>query len=218
MSGLSPDTRIRPATLPDDDPIDLICRATARGGEPQPDDVADPALVSLVYALPYLALERRTCHVLEDAGTVIGYVVGAVDSADFYRRWTAQWAPRHLPRPVGADPALVSLLADPDRALPPGVERYPSHLHINLLPVARSGGWGGRLLQSFLQTLALAGSPGIHVRVDEGNEAAVRFYRRLGFTVHRRDHTLTMVRELPQPPPSGMTTAALPPSPPLRRR
>jgi ribosomal protein S18 acetylase RimI-like enzyme len=197
MSAPGPDTRIRPVTGHDHDTIDQICRATARSGDPQPDGVADPLLVSLVYALPYLALELPTCRVLEQAGTVTGYVVGAVDSAGFYRRWRQRWTPRHMPRPAGADPALVSLLADPDQALPPGVERFPSHLHINLLPVARSGGWGSRLVHSLLDAAALAGSPGVHLGVDATNEPAVRFYRRQGFRVHDVGPTLTMVRDLP---------------------
>jgi GNAT superfamily N-acetyltransferase len=200
MSAPTTDTRIRSTTSHDRRAVDRICRATADGGDPQPADVADPELVSLVYALPYLTLEPQTSRVLEQAGTVTGYVVGALDSADFYHRWSRSWAPLHLPRADDADPALVSLLAHPMQACPPGVERFPSHLHINLLPVARSGGWGARLLLSLLESMATAGSPGVHVRVDIANEPAARFYRRLGFWVHGDGDgdgtTLTMVREL----------------------
>ena len=208
MSQPDADSRIRPATVADGPAVDGLCRATAHGGSPQPPDVADPQLVSLVYALPYLTLEPQTCRVLEQAGTITGYVVGALDSAAFYRRWGEQWAPLHLPRSDGADPALVSVLADPMQALAPGAERFPSHLHVNLLPVARSGGWGARLLVSLLESMAAAGSPGVHVRVDAANERAVGFYRRLGFRLHGGDDTLTLVRELGQ---------LSPPLPPWRR-
>lgn len=192
------DALIRAATPADTDAIDRLCRATAQSGEPQPDDVADPILISLVYALPYLHLEPQTARVLERHGRVAGYVVGAVDSYAFYRRWSADWATRHLPRPRGADPDLVALLAEPLRALPAGVDGYPSHLHINLAPAARGGGLGKRLLDAFLDGLRAAGSPGVHLRVAADNQDAVRFYCGRGFmTAERDDETLTMVRGWP---------------------
>lgn len=190
-------TEIRPPTSDDADAVDRVCRTTAHSGAPQPSDAVDPVLVSLVYALPYLAFEPGTSRVLTQDGTVTGYVVGALDSPAFYRRWASDWAPRHLPRPEGADPELVSLLRDPEGALPEGVERFPSHLHINLAPTARRGGWGSRLLTSFIEGLVVAGSPGVHLRVGAGNEPAVSFYRRQGFAVLDGDDTLTMVRSLP---------------------
>ena len=199
------DAVIRVGSADDAYALDLLCRATARGGGPQPDDVVDPSLVSLVYALPYLALEPQTSRVLEKGAQVVGYVVGALDSPTFYRRWASDWAPRHLPRPAGADAALVSLLADPAQALPAGIERFPSHLHINLAPEARGGGWGGRLLESFLEGLRAAGSPGVHLRVGAENTPAIRFYRRHGFAVLGGDHTVTLVRSI--------TGHGLPPSP-----
>lgn len=188
---------IRPAEPDDADAVDEICRATADGGSPQPSDVVDPSLVSLVYTLPYVAFEPGTARVLVQDGTVTGYVVGAFDSPAFYRRWAREWAPRHLPRSDGADPELVRLLADPMQALPDGVDDFPSHLHINLLPSARSGGWGSRLVTSFIGGLTAAGSPGVHLRVSADNEPAVRFYRRCGFTVLGAQDTMTMVRSLP---------------------
>lgn len=188
------DDVIRAGSPDDAHALDLLCRATARSGHPQADDVVDPRLVSLVYALPYLALEPQTSRVLEKEGQVVGYVVGAVDSPEFYRRWASDWAPRHLPRRTGADADLVSLLADPMQALPAGSARFPSHLHINLAPEARGSGWGARLLGSFLEGLRVAGSPGVHLRVGAENAPAIHFYRRLGFAVLGCDDTLTMVR------------------------
>lgn len=189
------DVHIRPGTPADADAVDAACRATADAGQPQPSHVADPALVSLVYARPYLELEPATSRLLVLDGSVSGYVVGAVDSVAFYRRCHG-WAARHLPRPPGADPDLVALLAEPERALPSGVAEFPSHLHVNLLPVARGGGLGRRLVSSFLTGLVGAGSPGVHLKVDRANRRAVGFYARLGFTTLHDGETLTMARSL----------------------
>jgi ribosomal protein S18 acetylase RimI-like enzyme len=189
-------TTIRPGRGTDVEAVAQVCRATACGGDPQPPDTPDPDLVALVYARPYLTLAPDTARVLLRDGVVVGYAVGAVQSAAFYERWRDEWAPRHLPRPAGADPALVALLAHPESALPPGLEAYPSHLHMNLMPSVRGGGWGSRLLDDVVHGLAAAGSPGVHVRVDAENRAALRFYARAGFVPLLGDGTITMVRRL----------------------
>ena len=173
--------RIRPGRPDDSDAVASVCRATADGGQPQPQDHADPDLVALVYARPYLALEPGTARLILDEDDVVGYVVGAADSSSFYRRWAHEWTPHHLPRPAVTDADLAELLQDPMSALPGGVETYPSHLHINLLPQARGSGAGRDLLESFVDGLSAAGSPGVHVRVGIDNAAALRFYERAGF-------------------------------------
>ncbi len=186
---------VRAAEPADADDVARVCRLTADAGRPQPDDVADPGLVADVYARPYVALEPQTARLLVADGLVAGYVVGAVDSASFYRRWEREWTPAHLPRPAGADPELVTLLAQPLTALPEGLHEFPSHLHVNLLPHVRGGGNGARLLAAFVEGLTRAGSPGVHLRVDPANTTARRFYERLGFQ-ERTPHAgaLVMVR------------------------
>lgn len=190
---------IRPGRPGDADEVAAVCRATARAGEPQEADHPDPELVTLVYARPYLALEPATSRVLVDGERVVGYVVGAIDSAVFYSRWQRHWAPRHLPRLVPSDPGLAHLLEHPMAAMPVGVTGYPSHLHINLLPEARGSGQGRLLLADFVTGLRSAGSPGVHLRVGRANDRARRFYERLGFRRVADDPTtgtLTMVLDV----------------------
>lgn len=191
---------IRAGRSGDSEAVAAICRATARAGDPQPRDVPDPELVADVYARPYLALEPRTARLLVRDGRVIGYVVGAVDSGSFAARWRSEWSPAHLPRPTGADPELVRLLADPSRGFPAEVVGHPSHLHVNLLPGARGGGWGQRLLESFLDGCKRAGSAGVHLVVAGDNHAARRFYARVGFCEAReRGGDIVMTRDLSPP-------------------
>lgn len=189
--------RIRPGSPEDSDAVAWVCRMTAAGGDPQPRDQPDPDLVALVYARPYLELEPGTARLLLEQDDVVGYVVGAVDSPAFYRRWARAWTPRHMPRPVGSDRELGELLQDPLSAVPPDVAGFPSHLHINLLPRARGSGTGRALLDDFLAGLSAAGSPGVHVRVGVDNAGAVRFYERAGFEhVGITDDTATLARPL----------------------
>jgi ribosomal protein S18 acetylase RimI-like enzyme len=181
--------RIRAGRPSDSAAVAAVCLATAAAGDPLPPDAPQADVVAAVYAESYLALEPRTARVLLDGDRAVGYVVGAVDSPAFYQRWRREWSPR-FPPPQPGDPApvrdLARLLAEPERMLPAEATDYPSHLHINLLPAARGGGWGGRLMEDFLEGLRRAGSPGAHLGVDPANTAAARFYARCGFTRARR--------------------------------
>jgi ribosomal protein S18 acetylase RimI-like enzyme len=194
---------VRTAVPADAPGVEAVCRATALAGDPVPESDPTAALVCAVYAEPYLALEPSSARLLVDAAdTVVGYVVAAVDSVEFYRRWRRHWSAR-FSAPAGPVPAQVGqlheLLAHPERMLPtPGtLTAYPSHLHLDLLPAARGGGWGTRLLAAALSGLAAAGSPGVHLGVDTQNVRALRFYQRHGFVPSGRDgdnQTLVLVR------------------------
>lgn len=180
--------RIRPGRPADAAAVGAVCRATARMGAPLPPDHPAPWLLSAVYAEPYLVLEPGTARVLLDDGRVVGYAVGAVDSAAFYRRWEREWTPLQAGRVDGLDldacaevAELARVMTSPRRMLPPGMADHPSHLHVNLLPAARGGGHGAALLGDFLDGLRAGGSPGVHLGVDPRNTRAAAFYRRLGF-------------------------------------
>jgi ribosomal protein S18 acetylase RimI-like enzyme len=206
--------RVRTAGRDDLAAVAAVCRATARGGDPvaPTDPAAD--LLPAVYAEPYVHLEPASARLLVDeSGTVMGYVVAAVDSAAFYRRWRRDWSPRFA-APVGPTSEEVqhlhALLAHPEQMLPgpATLAGHPSHLHIDLLPQARGGGWGQRLLAHALAGLADAGSPGVHLGVDPANLAAQRFYRRAGFRLSETDSdgdTLVLVRGCAPPPPAQVT-------------
>lgn len=59
--------------------------------------------------------------------------------------------------------------------------RWPAHLHINVLPEARSSGVGGALLEQWLRLLLEAGSPGCYLQTLAENPGAMRFFERFGF-------------------------------------
>lgn len=185
-----------------------ICLRTGDGGRDATGRYADPRLLGHVYVGPYLALAPELALVLDRGdGTPAGYALGARDSAEFAARCEAQWWPalRHrYPDPVAVPPAERS----PDQraaadihhppALPAAAARYPSHLHIDLLPEAQGRGHGRALLHRLLAVLAATGSPGVHLGVDPANQGAVGFYRRLGFTeVERSPWVLYFATELP---------------------
>ncbi len=189
--------RARPADGPA--LYDICLRTGAHGGDAS-DRHTDPRLIGEVYVGPYLALEPDLAFVVADDDGVGGYVLGARDTVDFERRCERTWWPPLRDRypldrwsgtagtadvagaaGTAGDAGLVRLIHRPPAAEPDVVARYPSHLHVDLLPAWQGGGWGRRLLETLFGALADAGSPGVHLGVSRLNPRAVGFYRRMGF-------------------------------------
>ncbi len=78
---------------------------------------------------------------------------------------------------------------------------YPSHLHIDLLPPAQGRGHGRAMIEAVLDSLAAAGSPGVHLGVGATNVRAIGFYEHLGFERLRTlPDALLMGRRSPSTP------------------
>ena len=182
---------IRAVQPGDLDELYRICLATGAGGDDASRLYQDPKLLGHVYAAPYATFSPQSVFVVEDAGGVSGYVVGAPDTREFEARLEAEWWPdlrRLYHDPAGEERAAWSrdqLIAykihHPDRTVDEMVEPYPSHLHINLLPHLRGTGIGRRLMELWLTTVRELGSRGAHLAVGAANLRAIRFYRACGF-------------------------------------
>ncbi len=181
--------RLRQAALFDLPAIYRICLKTADSGGDATNIEDDPDQPGHLYAGPYVALEPEHSVVLDGPNGVAGFAVGALDTVAFYHRMERDWLPAlraRTPHP-GEDPTLwhgsdrrrwqIHQRRSEPAAL---LERYPSHIHINLLAEARGGGWGRMALEGVLQRLAEAGSPGMHLGVARINLNARAFYKALG--------------------------------------
>jgi ribosomal protein S18 acetylase RimI-like enzyme len=172
----------RPSDL---DAVYDICVRTSDDGADGRGRHSVDTLVGDVYAAPYVVLEPRHAHVLDDGtGRAIGYVIGTADTDRFARRFREEWVPAVAGR-YGDDPRdqeLLALLRDPAWMLHPGLgDDYPAHLHIDLLPEAQGRGFGRSMIRAFLDGLRAAGVRGVHLGVSPTNTAARAFYERLGF-------------------------------------
>lgn len=162
--------------------------ATADAGAPASRFLRDQDLVSYVYADPYLLLQPELAFVADAEGMVLGYVVAALDSQEFFARWQLEWSPRFAishpadpdVNPADADSQLRAFLHRPRLLLFDDLACYPAHLHINLLPAARRQGVGRRLIGTVFRELRRAGAPGVQLGVRADNTRAHAFYRAMG--------------------------------------
>ncbi len=180
---------IRRAVAGDEDRLYEICLRTADAGGDATALHDDPLLVGHVWAAPYLHHAPEHAFVVVDAADRAGgYVLGALDSRAFEATLEQAWWPplrERYPQDVGAgtpaDRLTAGLIHEPPTAVDEIVTRYPSHLHIDLLPEFQGSGNGRRLIETLLGSLAGAGSPGVHLGVSARNERAIGFYRAVGF-------------------------------------
>ena len=184
---------IRPYRPADIDALYQICLQTGDAGQDATSRHDDPKLLGHCYAAPYGLFEPSLAFVAEDASGVAGYIVGALDSRAFEERLEREWWPglraRYPEPPPGLpseqwtpDQRLGHIIHHPFRAADELTARYPSHLHINLLPRLQASGYGRQLIQTLTAALREQGSPGVHLHVGLGNQKAARFYSHVGFT------------------------------------
>lgn len=218
---MQPQLRVRRAKPSDAAAFALICLKTGRYGDDGTSDFPnDPDALSRIYTSPYLTLQLDLALALEDkaTGAVVGYCLAATDSEQFYARYEADVRPALAAAYPDADSAVVGrwsareqeihrLYHHPDYSIPEPRGRFPSHLHIDLLPAARRRGFGRLLVRLQLAQLASSGSPGVHLGLAASNTAAMAFYSELGFSELSRDaDNIIMGRALaplptPGPPP-----------------
>lgn len=162
------------------------------------DDYAN-MVGSYLYCKAYLTISPSTCLVLDDGnGRPVGYIIGTADTKMFSQRWLDVVVPiidpKLVPRPEAeqqdsSEPEYIrnmkislysgqcTMLQEYDKLL----EKYPAHLHIDILPEFQGKGYGPQLMDLFLKMVKELGAGGVHLGMLRTNYGAKRFYERLGF-------------------------------------
>lgn len=178
---------IRPYVKEDLPALYTICLQTANHGGDATHLIQDPDLPGNIFVGPYVKHEPDMCFVLAHAGEPCGYILGTLDSKAFYAWCEREWFPplrkqyanyqaNHNSPEMWMIPLIQAGFYEDA-----GLEEYPAHLHIDMLPIAQGQGWGRKLIQAFTGRLKELGIPGVHLGAGKGNEGAVRFYDRVGF-------------------------------------
>jgi len=167
-----------------------VCLKTGDSGKDATAREDDPDLLGLIYAVPYQVYAPDHAFVVDGPNGVCGYIFGAPDTPEIYRRMEAEWFPplaKRLADPgpdesrwQGSDWARRAI-HHPEFVYPEVLHRYPAHGHIDLLEEARGRGIGRRGMEHVMGTLRDAGATGMHLQVSPVNRGAQAFYRKLGF-------------------------------------
>jgi ribosomal protein S18 acetylase RimI-like enzyme len=186
---------VRPYQTADRPQVRYICHVTGYMGEPVDWLWRDTESFGNPFTSSYTDGEPESALVAELDGTVAGYLLGCVDSR-------TTWNPaaifgRHLVRRgIGLRPGTAGVvwrslgdvaLDAMHRRLPPFSaydERWPAHLHIDLLPAIRGHGVGARLMHRWLETLQEMRVPGCHLETLGQNDGAIAFFESMGFRRH----------------------------------
>jgi ribosomal protein S18 acetylase RimI-like enzyme len=182
--------QIRACTLADLDDLYRVCLQTADSGQDATALFGDPRLPGHVFAAPYAIFEPSLAWVVEDAAGVGGYVLGALDTQAFEKRLERDWWPAlraRYPDPrrltgakSGPEQFALQVIHEPFVSHPQLVSRYPSHLHIDLLPRLQGRGFGRRMIDTLFGALRAGGSRGVHLHVSRANQRAAGFYQHVG--------------------------------------
>lgn len=184
--------QIRPYRPEDRAAVRAIAFATGFLGEPIGWLWGDPESFGDVITKYYTDQEPESLLVAEHGGAVIGYLSGCIDSGNAVgsaaREITRLVRRGALVRPSIAPffwRSIVDLAQDGEvREDVLCDDRWPAHLHLDLLPAGRGKGLGRRLMEAWLARLNECGSPGVHLGTFAENANALRFFTSCGFARH----------------------------------
>lgn len=180
---------IRKATQDDIPALSRICLLTGNAGKSAESLHDYGELPGLVFSVPYVKLPTTWAFVMvdESAKEVVGYVVGSTDTRAYEKHAVEEWWPplaEKYPPSIAVKPAdqkYTKLLGDMFTAPDANIAFSPAHLHINILDQYQRKGWGRKLVAVAVESLKGEGIEGVWLGLDPKNEAAMAFYKRIGF-------------------------------------
>jgi len=179
--------KIRTYHITDLSSLYRICLLTGYNGSDATPYLNDPDLVGHLFAAPYAVFEPSLCFILELDHAPCGYILGTRDSTMFYEKCEREWFFKLRKRYFPPQKKEKSLEADfvrylhQNQVVAEGLEDYPAHFHIDILPIAQGRGYGRELIKVFLNQLQNQSVQGVHLVVSKQNQKAIGFYKQVGF-------------------------------------
>ncbi|MGH9030429.1 MAG: GNAT family N-acetyltransferase, partial [Acidimicrobiales bacterium] len=190
------DVTIRPYEARDRQDVRRVCYMTGYMGERVDWLWRDEESFADMFTSYYTDVEPESAFVAELDGVVAGYLLGCVETFE-------AWSPSMLffrqlvRRQIAFRPGTAGMVwrsfgdvvADSVRRRPFPVpvkdERWPAHLHVDLLASVRGKGVGAVLIRRWLERLRDLRSPGCHLETLGENSRAISFFESTGFRRYR---------------------------------
>ncbi len=170
-----------------------VCYKCGYMGEDVSDHFRDEKLFGYLFCLYYPRYEPEHCFVAEDNGKIVGYILGTPDTRRQERLFMAKMGWRILLRTFLITSwryfpdlkVILHFLRLPRSTAPHDeiLEKYPAHLHIDILESYQRRGIGTKLMQCFEDHMRRLKVKGIHLGTSEGNYKAIPFYKKMGFQI-----------------------------------
>jgi len=193
------ENRIRKYLAGDEDAIKEITFRTGFKGEDLTgrNYIDDKDLFFLIFIYYYPKYEPQHCFVAEDLKRekVVGFICGTPNTVQQESRFKKIMIWRILFRVLSVTiwrypKTFLTLLKmsgmrpsiDPI-AISNLIQKYPAHLHINLLPEYQHMGLGSKLIQTYESHLLKLGISGVHLQTTSYNKKAIPFYLKNGYKV-----------------------------------
>lgn len=168
--------------------------------EPTLDCEPTRTIGSYLWYRPYVTLTPATCLILDDGeGRAVGYCIGTSSTSAFAEDWRGKFVPNvsleDVPKPETRtdDPgmereesknlrhAVHNAECSALQAWPQELEKYPAHMHIDILEEYQRKGWGSRLIHTLFDAVKRDGASGIHLDMVRWNIKGKNFYEKIGF-------------------------------------
>lgn len=179
---------LRPAKPTDLPELLRVCLQTGDSGKDATHLHNLPDLVGDIYVAPYVLHEPDFAYALWADNTVVGYLLGVLNTNDFENQLAQSYWPQTKARYAQldseitpSDEALLNDLAKQGFSDPELVAKYPSHLHIDIVESHQGAGYGKSMIAHLLSELKDAGSKGVHLHMSAQNDRARCFYKKFGF-------------------------------------
>ena len=192
---------VRPYLHADRPAVHCIAADTAFFGEPVEVFLDDRRLFLESFYDYYTDLEPEHSWVASAGAQVVGFLMGAVNTAAQQRKWRREILPAVTWRALRGRYRLGSLTrryvfalaraALSGELVHADLSTYPAHLHINVAVRWRGRGLGRCLIQAYLAQLRQLAVPGVHLMTTSLNEAACRLYTGIGFQLLESRRTRT---------------------------
>jgi ribosomal protein S18 acetylase RimI-like enzyme len=197
------DVVVRPYESADRARVRHICFETGYMGESADWFWRDAESFADMFSGYYTDREPESAFVVEIGGVVSGYLLGAVDASVTWNPGSV--AGRHIVRRgLAFRPGTAGFIW---RSMKDGLTdiatrrvkvkdlevedaRWPAHLHIDLLPVARGHGAGRRLVSTWFDRLRAADVSGCYLQTMAENTGAIAFFGALGFRARGSPHLI----------------------------
>lgn len=203
------ETAIRPYQSRDRQAVLEIAADTAFFGDPVEVFLEDRNLFCDFFYRYYADLEPEHGWVASSGGSVVGFLMGSMDTRKQQRGILYRILPSSLLRllrgkyrigPKSRRFASRWMIAALQREkINPDLGVYPAHLHVNVTAAWRGRGLGRRLIEAYLSQLRGSGVRGVHLNTTDRNVGACALYERMGFQLLDSHATPLWVDYVDQP-------------------